>query len=82
MFYGSGVFGIAFSFPVCLRYELLRVRNWAYYDGGLLGESVQLALSVCKGGGFGCIFGLDGDGGHVHLSSRLYLLCLLLCDFR
>jgi len=82
MFYGSGVFGIAFSFPVCLRYELLRVRNWAYYDGVLLGESVQLALSVCRGGVLGCIFGLNGDGGHVHLSSRLCLLCLLLCDFR
>lgn len=44
MFYGSGVFGIAFSFPVCLRYKLLGVRNWAYYDRFLLGESVQLAL--------------------------------------
>lgn len=44
MFCGSGVFGIAFSFPVCLRYKLLGVRNWAYYDRFLLGESVQLAL--------------------------------------
>jgi hypothetical protein len=67
MFYGSGVFGIVFSFPVCLRYELLCVRDWAYYDGVLLGESAQLALSVCGGRVLGCIFGLNGDGEHVHL---------------
>ena len=62
MFYGSGVFGTAFSFPVCLRYKLLCVRDWACYDGFLLGENVQLALSVCGGGVLGCIFGLNGNG--------------------
>ena len=60
MFYGSGVFGTAFSFPVCLRYKLLCVRDWVYYGGVSLGESVQLALSVCGGGVLGCIFGLNG----------------------
>ena len=40
------------------------VRDWAYYDGILLGESVQLALSVCGGRVLECIFGLNGDGEH------------------
>ena len=81
MFYGSGVFGIAFSFPVCLRYKLLCKKlgllRWVFAWVKRAARS-----PVCGGGVLGCIFGLNGDGGHVHLPSRLCLLCLLLCDFR
>ena len=55
---GAAFLALRFSFPVCLRYELLCVRNWAYYDGFLLGYRVQPAL-LFVGEGFWDVYSVE-----------------------